>query len=170
MPSLTKTATHQTKRVTTTNLSRRSVSAHPKVSSLEALEIELSMSSSEIAAKIEELESRGVFTGIMIDDARGPDGGSKSSSFIRISDDEMRTLATFINERGRLTVAEVAVEANRVLQPLDGSEEIQKMTSRQTYAEREEDSPACEETSGTEAPSDGFQNGVAERTLESSAR
>lgn len=162
--SLTRTATHQTnnndKPLATL------VSVRRKVSSLETLEIELSMSSPEIAAKIEELESRGVFTGIMIDDARGPDGdgGNKGPSFVRISDDEMRTIATFINERGRLTVAEVAIEANRVLHLLDGSEEIHEMTSRQTTEGPEEDTPTCEETLRTEAPSDGLQNGIAERT------
>lgn len=129
---------------------------------MEALEIELSMPSAEIAARIEELEARGVFTGIMIDDARGR-GGSKSS-FVRVSDDELRTLAAFVNERGRLTVADVAIEANRVLQLSDRREETHE-TIRQKN-EGSEDTLACEDTMGTEAPS-GLVKG-AEQTLESS--
>lgn len=126
------------------------------------------MPSPEIAAKIEELETRGIFTGIMIDDERGHDGGVESSSFVRLSDDEMRTLAAIINERGRLTVAEVAMEANRVLQLLGGREEIRETTSRQN-PKGPEDTPACDEAKGTQAPSDGLENGsAAERTLESS--
>lgn len=126
------------------------------------------MPSPEIAARIEELESRGVFTGIMIDDARDRDGGTKKSSFVRVSDGEMRALAAFINERGRLTVTEVAVEANRVLQLLDGKDEIYETASRQHSECPEEDTPAYEDKMGIEAPSDRLQHGAAERTLESS--
>lgn len=90
-----------------------------KVSSLADLESELSMPSEGVAAKIGELETRGVFTGITVDDARGGTG----SSFVRISDSELHKLAALINERGRLTVAEVAAEANRILQLTESSEE-----------------------------------------------
>ncbi|CAN0074832.1 unnamed protein product, partial [Scytosiphon promiscuus] len=83
-----------------------------KVSSLADLESELSMPSEEVGAKIEELETRGAFTGIMVDDTRGGTG----SAFVRVSEDELRQLASSINERGRLTIAEVATEANRILQ------------------------------------------------------
>ncbi|CAM9966900.1 unnamed protein product, partial [Ectocarpus sp. 8 AP-2014] len=83
-----------------------------KVSSLEDLEVELSLPSEEIVDKIEELEARGDFTGILVDDARGSSSGG---SFVRVGEGEMRALAAFINERGRLTLAEVAAEANKVL-------------------------------------------------------
>lgn len=79
------------------------------------------MPSTEVAVKIEELEARGAFKGIMIDDARGVYGES-GLSFVRVGDDEMRTLAAVVNRRGRLTVADFAAEANRVLQLSDGGE------------------------------------------------
>ncbi|CAM9508862.1 unnamed protein product, partial [Hapterophycus canaliculatus] len=83
-----------------------------KVSSLTEIESELGMPSKEVAAKIGELETRGAFTGIMVDDARGGSG----SSFVRVSHDELRELAALINQRGRVDVAEVVTEANRILQ------------------------------------------------------
>lgn len=55
----------------------------------------------------------------MVDDARGGTG----RSFVRVGDDELRQLAALINERGRLRVAEVAAEANRILRLTDSSEE-----------------------------------------------
>lgn len=90
------------------------------MSSLEDLEVELSLPSEEIAAKIEELEARGDFAGILVDDARGSGSGG---SFVRVGEGEMRALAAFINERGRLTLAEVAAEANRVLDLSESREE-----------------------------------------------
>lgn len=86
-----------------------------QVSSLEDLEAELSlegessMSSAEIVTAIEELENGGLFTGIWINDARG------GRSFVRASLDELRSIASFINNKGRLTVEELAIETNRVL-------------------------------------------------------
>ena len=86
-----------------------------QVSSLEDLEGELSlkgdsnMSSAEIVAAIEELENGGHFTGIWINDARG------GRSFVRASLDELRSIASFIRDKGRLTVEELAIETNRVL-------------------------------------------------------
>ncbi|CAM9552566.1 unnamed protein product [Ectocarpus fasciculatus] len=91
-----------------------------KVSSLEDLEVELSLPSEDIVAKIEELEARGDFTGILVDDARGSSSGG---SFVRVGEGEMRALAAFINERGRLTLAEVAAKANRVLHLSESREE-----------------------------------------------
>lgn len=95
-----------------------------KVSSLETLEAELSLPSAEIAVKIEELETRGAFKGIMIDDARGRGGSGRS--FVRVADDQMKTLAAVVRQRGRLTVADFAAEANRVLQLSDGGEEAKQ--------------------------------------------
>lgn len=86
-----------------------------QVSSLEDLEVELnlegepSMSSAEMVTAIEELENGGHFTGIWINDARG------GRSFVRASLDELRSVASFINHKGRLTVEELAIETNRVL-------------------------------------------------------
>ncbi|CAM9897447.1 unnamed protein product [Ectocarpus sp. 12 AP-2014] len=91
-----------------------------KVSSLQDLEVELGLPSEEIVAKMEELEARGDFTGILVDDARG---SSSSGSFVRVGEGEMRALAAFINERGRLTLAEVVAEANRVLDLSESREE-----------------------------------------------
>ena len=119
------------------------------MASLEALEAELGMPSAVIAVKIEELEARGAFKGIMIDDARGR--GESGRSFVRVGDDEMRTLAAVINRRGRLTVAEVAAEANRVLQLSDGGEGLG------TNQPEDQRALGCE--AGTGAPSDGCPNG-----------
>lgn len=116
-----------------------------KVSSLEALEAELIMPSAEIAVKIEELETRGAFQGIMIDDARGESG----RSFVRVDDDEMRALAAITNQRGRLTVADFAAEANRVLQLSDGGEEATRAGRNRPEGQH---MLGCE--AGTEAPSD----------------
>lgn len=86
-----------------------------QVSSLEDLESELGlkgerrMSSAEIVAVIEELENGGHFTGFWINDARG------GRSFARASLDELRSIASFINDKGRLTVDELLTETNRVL-------------------------------------------------------
>lgn len=90
------------------------------MSSLEDLEVELGISSAEIETKIEELEKGGLFSGITVDDARG------GRSFVRASVEEMRTIASFINDKGRLTVEELTVEADRVLQLSDSREESYK--------------------------------------------
>lgn len=120
-----------------------------KVSSLEALEAELSLPSAEIAVKIEELEARGAFKGIMIDDARGR--GESGRSFVRVSDDELRTLAAVLDQRGRLTVADFTAEANRVLKILDGGGEAGR--------NQPEDERMLGCQVGTEAPIDGCPRG-----------
>lgn len=97
-----------------TNLKRQSQgSRFPafQVSSLKELEDEIGIPSSEVVSGIEDLEKRGRFTGIMLDNARG--GGR---SFVRVSLEDMRAIGSFVNSRGRLTVAEFTREANRVLQ------------------------------------------------------
>eukprot|EP00903_Cladosiphon_okamuranus_P012544 g11746.t1 len=129
-----------------------------KVSSLETLETELSLPSAEIAVKIEELEARGAFKGIMIDDARGR--GESGRSFVRVSDEELRTLATIIDQRGRLTVADFAAEANRVLQlsMIDGGEEAGR--------NEPEDQCMLDCQVLTEPPSDGCRRGHVEERIE----
>lgn len=81
------------------------------MSSLKDLEDEIGIPSSEVVSGIEDLEKRGRFTGIMLHNARG--GGR---SFVRVSLEDMREIGSFVNSRGRLTVAEFTREANRVLQ------------------------------------------------------
>lgn len=94
-----------------------------QVSSLQDLESDLSfedgfsMSSAEIVAVVEELENGGRFTGIWINDARG------ERTFVRASLDELRSIASFINETGRLTVEELAIETNRILEISPSPEE-----------------------------------------------
>lgn len=127
-----------------------------KVSSLEDLEAELGIPSAEIATKIEELETRGVFKGIMIEDSRGG-GKSRSPSFVRLQDEQIRALAALINERGRLTVAEVATEANRVLQLSGWGEEAQQTGGRKPNGSAGATDCCGEGASAAEAPSDGDQ-------------
>lgn len=130
-----------------------------KVSSLEDLEAELGIPSAEIATKIEELETRGVFKGIMIEDSRGS-GKSRGPSFVRLQDEQIRALAALINERGRLSVAEVAAEANRVLQLSGWGEEAQKTAGGKSDSSEAAASDCCGEglgASAAEAPSDGDQ-------------
>lgn len=76
---------------------------------MENLEDELGVSSAEIAAKIDELENAGLFTGVMVDDARG------GRSFIRVTLDEMSAIASFINDKGRVTINELETECFTVL-------------------------------------------------------
>lgn len=71
---------------------------------------ELGVAVADIEQRVKELENEGKCSGIVVDDARG------DRSFVCISADEMRAIASFVNEKGRLTVEELAAEANRVLQ------------------------------------------------------
>lgn len=135
---------------------RRVFSPALKVSSLEDLEAQLGIPSAEIAAKIEELESRGVLKGILIDDSRGS-GRSGSPHFVRLRDEEIRELAALINERGRLSVAEVATEANRVLQLPGWGEEAQQTAGSKSDSGGAPDG-CCVATSAAEAPSDRDHN------------
>lgn len=90
-----------------------------QVSSLVALENELGIPLAEVTALLKQLETNGRIMGIFFDSRS--DG--VPSSYIRVSLDELRTLATFVNERGRLNVAEFVHEANEVLQLSPPSEE-----------------------------------------------
>lgn len=130
-----------------------------KVSSLEDLEVELSLPSEEIVAKIEELEARGDFTGILVDDARGSSSGA---SFVRVGEDEIRVLAAFINERGRLSLAELAAEANRVLNLSQSREEEAR---RIALAERH-----CDEGSGGVGDEHGGLDGETQRHATSTCK
>ena len=160
-----------------------------QVSSLEDLEGEVglegesSMSSAEIVAAIEELENGGHFTGFWINDARG------GRSFARASLDELRSIASFINDKGRLTVEELAIETNRVLgisppdegpggrgggvevgvgDLRDGAEDMARGIV--TYRVPCVDAPtACEATTGTDASNTGCrEDGVPSKSVPSS--
>lgn len=126
-----------------------------KVSPLEAVSDELNVPPAEIAVKIQELETRGAFKGIMIDDARG------RGSFVRLGDNEMLALAAVVAERGRLAVADFAAEANRVLQLSGGGEEAE-----QTARPHSEHQHALGYEAGRQAPCDGCTEGQ-ERNEES---
>lgn len=82
------------------------------------LEDELGVTSTEVVSRIQDLEKRGRFTGIMLDNARG--GGK---SFVRVSLEDMRAIGSFVNSKGRLTVEEFTREANNVLQLSDPRQE-----------------------------------------------
>lgn len=112
------------------------------------------MPSAEIAVKIEELENRGSFRGIMIDDARGL-GNSGGRSFVRVGDGEMRALAAVINQRGRLSVADFASEANRVLQLSDEGEQAKQAGRSQSEDRHTQDREVGMEGPGGRCPQGG---------------
>ena len=78
---------------------------------------ELGVAPAEIVHRITELEKEGKCSWIVVEDTHG------ESSFVRIRADEMRAIASFVNDKGRLTVEELAAEANKVLQ-LAGAPEV----------------------------------------------
>lgn len=54
--------------------------------------------------------------GVIVDSSSNGADEASTTSYVRVNLDEMRTLAAFVNERGRLGVAEFTDEANKVLQ------------------------------------------------------
>lgn len=146
------------------------------------LKCEFSMSSADIVAAIEELETGGHFSGIWINDAR--DG----RSFVRASLDELVSIASFISDKGRLTVEQVAIETNRVLgiypspaEPRGGgeggevdahvSDGAEEMTRGGVTGQvARVDTPACQAATSTDALNTGFQeDGVSSQSVISSA-
>lgn len=87
-----------------------------KVSSLATLERDLGISLTEVRTHLKELETRGRFMGVIVDSSSNGADEASTTSYVRVNLDEMRTLAAFVNERGRLGVAEFTDEANKVLQ------------------------------------------------------
>lgn len=80
-----------------------------QVSLFENLETELGISPLEIGVKIAEMERKGSCTGVVVDNV----GASKT--YARVSLDEMRSIASFVEGRGRLTLGELASETDRIL-------------------------------------------------------
>lgn len=128
------------------------------------------MSSAEIATFIEELENGGRVTGIWINDARG------GRSFLRLSLDELRRIASFINEKGRVTVEELTIETNRILEFSPSSEEeaggrgggvevdvddvgddVEETATGVPEEAARINVPTCEAATGTDASSSGRQ-------------
>jgi len=76
-----------------------------KVVYLEDLAVKYQLQPKEVVEKIEELEKEGRISGIM--DERG--------KFIYITPEEMTNIAKFITQRGRVTIAEIAQESNKLI-------------------------------------------------------
>jgi hypothetical protein len=76
-----------------------------KIAALDEVAAEFKLKSQEVVNRVEGLESMGRLTGLM--DDRG--------KFIYISLDEMKSVAKWIKAQGRLTVADLAVESNRLV-------------------------------------------------------
>lgn len=87
-----------------------------QVSSLAALKRKLGIPLTEVTTQLKELETKGRIMGVIVDSSSGGANKSSESSYVRVSLDEMRTLAAFVNERERLSVVEFTDEANKVLQ------------------------------------------------------
>ena len=72
---------------------------------LEELGAEFSLRTADVLARIHALEAEGRLTGIV--DDRG--------KYICISDAELDAIAEFVRQRGRVSQAEVAAEASRLV-------------------------------------------------------
>lgn len=118
--------------------------------------------------RINELETSGKFTGVVVDDARG------DSSFVRVTLEEMRTISDFVEQKGRLTLEELAAEANMVLELSNSREEAgvevegdvcrEEVATRRDgtteQARRTEAILASATATGAKAPSLGHQEDV----------
>jgi len=89
-----------------------------KVVFLEDLAVKYQLQPMEIVEKIESLEIREKISGIM--DEKG--------KYIYISPEEMKNVAKFIMQRGRVTISDIARESNKliVLTPQYSSDEIEQ--------------------------------------------
>jgi len=76
-----------------------------KVVYLEDLAVKYQLQPKDVVEKIEMLEQEGKLSGIM--DERG--------KFIYITPEEMTNIAKFITQRGRVTIAEIARESNKLI-------------------------------------------------------
>lgn len=104
-----------------------------QVSSLGDMAAELDESLPQVIVRVNELEEKGQFMGLMVDDAEG------EQVFVRIDTEDMRKLTSFVEEKGRLSVVELMAKANMILQltdPEDASEEttteVELQDSRKT--------------------------------------
>lgn len=68
-----------------------------------------------MATRIEELERAGRFMGIMVHSNDSTVEPKRASAYVRVSLDEMRTLASFVNDKGRVSKEEFTSEVNNVL-------------------------------------------------------
>lgn len=84
-----------------------------KMVPLEDIAAQFGIRTSEVIEKVRDLESSKRITGIM--DDRG--------KYIYISDDEMRTVATFIRRKGRIGISELAKESSNLIH-FDGVDDI----------------------------------------------
>ena len=76
-----------------------------KIAALDEVASEFKLKSQEVVNRVEGLEAMGRLTGLL--DDRG--------KFIYISLDEMKSVAKWINVQGRITVSDLAVESNRLI-------------------------------------------------------
>ncbi|KAJ1490090.1 DDRGK domain-containing protein, partial [Baffinella frigidus] len=76
-----------------------------KIAALDEVASEFKLKSQEVVNRVEGLESMGRLTGLL--DDRG--------KFIYITLDEMASVAKWINIQGRITVSDLAVESNRLI-------------------------------------------------------
>lgn len=78
--------------------------------------VKFAVPTTEVEARIKELVKMGRIVGVTVDSSAQGEREGASSSFVRVSLDEIRTLAAFVNGKGRVSVAELTREANKVLQ------------------------------------------------------
>lgn len=76
-----------------------------KVVMLEDLAAEFKLKTQQAIERIQELQANGTLTGVI--DDRG--------KFIYISEDELRSVAKFIRQRGRVSITELAENSNRLI-------------------------------------------------------
>mmetsp|Transcript_23902 Transcript_23902/g.28924 ORF Transcript_23902/g.28924 Transcript_23902/m.28924 type:complete len:324 (-) Transcript_23902:272-1243(-) len=104
---------------------------------LEDLAAEFGLRTQEVIDRIQNLESLGRLTGVM--DDRG--------KYIYVSQDEMEKVASYIKERGRISIAELAQKSNNLV---DLSRPAAIELSAEDLAAMDADAADTEQTAGTQ--------------------